>query len=203
MDDRRWRLWGAAIALCAWSGVILQLVRVTIRLGSVIGAVERLSLFFTTISNLAVAIVYSLIALGLVRFRHPLLVAGLALTMLMVGAVFELMLRAHVPMDGLKWLNNLILHDIVPALCVAAYLVRARKGQLRARDPWIMALFPLFYLLYALVRGAIGGVYPYPFLDPVRIGWHGVALYVLGISVIFLAMGHLMVALDRRLARRR
>lgn len=203
MHDRRWRAWSAIIALVAWSGVILQFIRVSIRLGSMAGALGWLSLFFTTISNLTVAIVYSLIALGLVRFRHPLLIAGLALTMLLVGAVFEILLRPHMDLHGLKLLNNAILHDIVPILCVAAWLMLADKGLLRWRDPWIIALFPIAYLLYALVRGAIGGLYPYPFLDPVRIGWAGVLGAVAGISVAFLAIGHLMILLDRTLARRR
>lgn len=203
MSDRHWRLWGLAIALAAWSGLILQFVRVTLRLGSVIDAAEWLLLFFTTISNLSVALIYSAIALGLVRFRHPLLIAGLALTMLLVGAVFEIMLRPHLDLHGIKLINNFILHDLVPGLCVAAWIALAEKGLLRWRDPWIIALFPIAYLLYALARGAIGGTYPYPFLDPVRIGWSGVTGAVCGIAIAFLLIGHAMIALDRFLARRR
>ena len=202
MDDRRWRLWAALIALTASTGIVMQFVRAAVRLGSVIGAVERLSLFFTILSNLSVAIIYGAIALGLGRFRHPRLVAGLALTMLLVGLVFELMLRPHMQMDGWKLVNNAILHDAVPILCVAAWLDLTRKGALRWRDPWLIALFPIAYLVYALTRGAIGGPYPYPFLDPARVGWNGVAGYVLGISIAFLIVGHLMVAFDHWLGRR-
>ena len=203
MSDRHWRLWGLAIALAAWSGLILQFVRVTLRLGSMIDAAEWLLLFFTVISNLSVALIYSAIALGLVRFRHPLLIAGLALTMLLVGAVFEIMLRPHLDLHGIKLFNNFILHDLVPALCVIAWIRLAQKGLLRWRDPWIIAIFPITYLLYALVRGAIGGVYPYPFLDPVRIGWAAVLGAVGGISIAFLVIGHAMIALDHFLGRRR
>jgi hypothetical protein len=201
MDDRRWRLWGALLARCAWSGILIQVVRVTERLGSVVDALARLSLFFTIFSNLAVGIVYGAIALGLVRFRHPLLIAGLALTMLLVCAVFETLIRPYLSLSGLRLVSNTLLHDVVPVLCVAAWLVLARKGLLRPRDPWIIAVFPILYLLYALARGAIGGIYPYPFLDPARIGWRGVSLYVVSISAIFLITGHLLVAFDRFLSR--
>lgn len=203
MGAARWRGWAALIALVAWSGLILQFALVVERVGSVELAVWRLSLFFTIFSNLAVAVIYGAIALGAVRLRHPLLIAGLALTMALVGAVFELMLRPLLHLSGWRLVTNALLHDAVPLLCAAAWLVLAEKGRLRARDPWLIAIFPVAYLGYALVRGGLTGIYPYPFLDGPRIGWGVVSLYVIGLSAAFLVFGHLMVMLDRRLARRR
>lgn len=201
MVERRWRIWASLVAVASWTGILMQFVSVAERTGSWLIALGRLSFFFTIISNLVVAIVYSLIALGQVRFRHPLLIAGLALTMLLVGVVFELLLRRMLHLTGWRILSNSLLHDAVPLLTAGAWLMLAEKGRLRARDPWIIALFPISYLIYALVRGRIQGIYPYPFLDVGRIGWGGVGLYVAAISAAFLICGQFMVWLDHRLAR--
>lgn len=50
------------------------------------------------------------------------------------------------------------------------------------RDP----ILPLLYLIYLLVRGAVVGWYPYPFLNPVAVGGYGVvSAYVIGIVCVF------------------
>jgi hypothetical protein len=202
MTERRWRMWAAAIALCGWSGLILQVVLAALRVHGLAPALWRLSIFFTILSNLTTAIVFTGIALGSVKLRHPLLLAGLAMTMALVGAVFELMLRRIVHPTGWRLVTNALLHDAVPLLTVAAWLFLAEKGRLRSRDPWLIAIFPIVYLGYALVRGATGGFYPYPFIDPGRIGWGGVTAYVITISAVFLLFGQLMVLLDRKLGSR-
>lgn len=202
MSERRWRIWAGVIAACGWSGLILEVVLVFLRVHSLGAALWRMAIFFTILSNLTTAIVFTGIAFGSLKLRHPLMLAGLAMTMALVGAVFELMLRRIVHPTGWRLVTNALLHDAVPLLTVAAWLFLAEKGRLRARDPWLIAIFPIVYLGYALVRGATGGFYPYPFIDPGKIGWAGVTAYVVTISAIFLLCGHLMVILDRRLGRK-
>ncbi|NIJ08854.1 hypothetical protein FHS31_002478 [Sphingomonas vulcanisoli] len=202
MTERKWRAWAAAIATAGWSGLILQVTLSSLRLHSFEQALWWLSIFFTILSNLTVAIVFTLIALGSTRLRHPLVMAGLAMTMALVGAVFELMLRRIIHPTGWRLVTNALLHDAVPLLTIGAWLMLAEKGRLRRRDPWLIAIFPIVYLGYALIRGATGGFYPYPFIDPGRIGWAGVTAYVLAISAAFLIFGHLLVLLDGYLARR-
>ena len=54
-----------------------------------------------------------------------------------------------------------------------------------------------------LVRGAIDGWYPYPFLDPANGGYASVAIYVVGIFVGFLAIGAATMAAGNALRERR
>ena len=44
------------------------------------------------------------------------------------------------------------------------------KGSLRFVDQVVWQSYPLIYLIYTLIRGAIIGAYPYPFLDVARPG---------------------------------
>ena len=201
-SERRWRLLAGLIALCAWAGLGAELILSFAHVHSLTLALWRLALFFTILSNLLVAIVFTGIALGSMRLRHPLLLGGLAMTMALVGSVFELMLRRLLDPHGWRAFSTGLLHDAVPLLTAAAWFFLAEKGRLRARDPWLIALFPIAYLGYALIRGALGGTYPYPFINPDKIGWTGVAAYVVGLSAAFLIFAHLLVKLDGWLARR-
>lgn len=203
LGQYRWRLWTASVAFAAWAGLILQFARVLARLGDPLLTLWRMLIFFTVISNLAVAIAFTLMLLGVQRMRNPRLLAGLALTMMLVGIVFELLLRGlNHHSDMLKVVNESIQHDLVPVLSVAAWIVLAEKGRMKARDPWLIALFPIGYLVYALIRGLLTDVYAYPFINPDKIGWTGVWTYVLAISAVFLLVGHGMVMLDGWLGRR-
>ena len=46
-----------------------------------------------------------------------------------------------------------------------------------------------------------GGKFPYPFMNPVKIGWAGVAAYAVALAAGFLITGHAILWLDRRLGR--
>ena len=76
---------------------------------------------------------------------------------------------------------------------------------LRLADP--RCDFPLLYLAYVLIRGAVVDWYPYPFLNPARVGGYGgVALHALGIAALFVVGGWLLFKLgnwrrDRLAAR--
>ena len=73
---------------------------------------------------------------------------------------------------------------------------------MRRRDPLIWAVFPLAYFPYALARGALEGIYAYPFMDVGQIGWARIGGNALVIGVAFIAVGYVVVWLDGRLARR-
>jgi len=70
----------------------------------------------------------------------------------------------------------------------------------RARLRWSAALwwsaYPLAYLVYALVRGARDGKYPYHFMDVPELGWLQTALNAGGIAVGFILGGFALVWID-------
>jgi hypothetical protein len=61
---------------------------------------------------------------------------------------------------------------------------------------------PLLYLLYALIRGVAGDIYPYPFVDVTKIGWARTVANAAGIALGFLGLSFAFVAFDRLLARK-
>ena len=61
--------------------------------------------------------------------------------------------------------------------------------------------FPVAWLVYTLVRGAVTGFYPYPFLDVDERGYAAVAVACVAIAVLFVALAALAWKVDGRLSR--
>ncbi len=195
------RRFAGLIAIVAWIGMIVQFGTTTAGMGSLTAATWHLLLFFTILTNLGVAAAFTGVALGKPSFGAPVLLGGVTLSILLVGVIYSLLLAGTVVLTGGDKFANVIMHYAVPILTPLFWLAYAPKGGLRARDPLIWATYPLIYLAYALVRGAVEGQYPYGFLDVGKIGWMATAGNATAIAVGFLLAGYLIVWLDRRLAR--
>ncbi|WP_284177140.1 Pr6Pr family membrane protein [Rhabdaerophilum sp. SD176] len=123
--------------------------------------------------------------------------AGLALQIGLVGLVYHLLLSDLWAPAGLHFWADQGVHTAVPLLFVAYWALFAPKAALVWRDSLRWLLYPAGYFVYALVRGAADGWYPYPFLDVGRLGYGPVLANGLGIAVILFAAGLGMVAVSR------
>lgn len=194
------RLIAAVIALAASVGLGLEVAGAIGLLGSPLAALSVLLRYFTITTNLIVALVFT--GLAAARDLHSRIVAGTALAIGLVGIVYHALLSGVVPLSAGGPIANLLLHSITPILAPLYWLAFARKGALRRLDPLLWSLYPLGYLGYALVRGARGGLYAYPFINPARAGPGAVALTCAAIAFAFVAAGYGLVWLDGRMARR-
>jgi hypothetical protein len=191
----------ALIALTALTGLVLQFIAL-LTAHSPLGVLLVMSRFFTITTNLAIALIFSGIAIGGPRFTHPRLLAGLTLSILLVGVVYALLLQGVMISKGLGIPANVLMHKVTPLLVPLYWLGFVRKGDVRRDDPVWWATYPFAYLLYALARGLGGDKYAYPFIDPTQHGWYSVALYVMVIAAGFLVAGYGLFWLDGRLAAR-
>lgn len=197
------RIAATLIALIAWVGLAVQFdasLEINHNVRATLWAMLR---FFTVITNLIVALVFTGIALGVRRAIAPSLLGATTLAILLVGIVYGLLLRGLVELSGGAVLANVLLHQVTPVLVPMYWLAFAPRGRLAPRDPWFWTLLPLAYFLYALTRGAIDGRYPYPFMDVSGIGWARTGLNAVLIAVGFLIGGFALVGFDRRRAGKR
>lgn len=199
MNGRPGRGAAAIIALVAWVGLAAQFGATRASGYSAVETMWILLRFFTILTNLVVAITMTSIAFG--RRGSPSVIGGVTLAILLVGAIDATLLRGMPQLAGAANLADILLHKVTPLAVPAWWLVFASKGQIKARDPWLWALFPLGYFAYALTRGAIDGKYAYSFIDVVRHGWSPVLLTAVLISLGFVAAGLSLLLLDRRLGR--
>lgn len=201
-EGRLSRLAAGLIALVAWIGLGVQF-DASLEINGTVGAtLWGMLRFFTVITNLIVALLFSAIALGRRSAIAPSLLGGTTLAILLVGIVYGLLLRGLVELSGGAVLADVLLHQATPVLVPLYWLAFAARGRLTPRDPWLWTLLPLAYFLYALARGAIDGRYPYPFIDVSEIGWARTALNAVLIAAGFLIGGFALVGFDRRRADR-
>jgi hypothetical protein len=103
--------------------------------------------------------------------------------------------------EGLPWVDN-VLHIWVPVYLTLDWFLLTGLVRGRARLPWARSLvavaaFPVVWVIYTLIRGAVDGYYPYPFLDPQNHGAGSVAIWVAGLTVFILGLGAACIAMTR------
>lgn len=201
VTSKRARMSAALIAIIALVGLAVQFEAVLARQGAIAVAAWSLLRYFTIIANLLIAAVFTGIALGWNGSARPSVVGGATLAIVFVGVIYGLLLNGLLELSGGDEFADLVLHKVVPVLVPIWWLTFTPKGGFNRRDPWLWAILPLIYFGYGLARGALDGVYPYPFMDLAKLGWTRTLAHAVAMAAGFLAAGFAFVWLDGRLAR--
>jgi hypothetical protein len=192
-----------ALALLAWSGVLLQLALSLARGPSVAQGLVAYLGYFTVLTNLLVASALSAVLLRRPAWlARPQVLACAAASIALVGIAYHLLLRHVWDPQGAQWGADMLLHYATPWLYVLWWVLRAPMPVLRWWVPFAWALYPAGYLLYALLRGAWLGSYPYPFIDVAQLGYGGTLVNALGLLLAFLVVAWALVGVKRLMEKR-
>jgi hypothetical protein len=200
------KVFALSLATLAWFSVLLQCylsLQLASQNGKSIGSGLTVFLsYFTVLTNLliCVSLTLSLMASSTSSdkwFTRPSVVAGIATSIAFVGLSYYFLLRHTWNPQGAQLLADVCLHYVVPALYVLYWWFVSSKAALRWTHPLFWSLYPVLYLVYALIRGSIEGSYPYPFIDVAKLGYGRTMLNSLALLFAFLALGLLFVALGR------
>lgn len=160
--------------------------------------------FFTIQSNLLVLVVAATLVVDPRRdgrfWRVLRLDALLGITV--TGLVFDLILIHYVHPSGWQLVATIGFHYIAPWATLLGWLLFGPRPRIdRSTVAWAL-VWPLAWIVYTFVRGALVDWYPYPFLDVAEVGL-GVALrntlFVVAVAAVLLAIFKLI---DRVLAPR-
>ncbi|MGO4595805.1 Pr6Pr family membrane protein [Leifsonia sp. 2TAF2] len=209
----------AVAFLVTLAAVIAQLTTsitsISARGGNVGTLVSNFFSFFTIDSNVLGVIVLGIGAVLLLARRgddpgwYTALRAASVTYLVTTGVVYNLLLRNISLAQGttVGWSNE-VLHVIAPAYLLIDWLFAPGRTPLRLRSVWGIAVFPIVWAVYTLVRAPFaadpvtgkGPRYPYPFLNPATSpnGYLSVAFYVVLIAVVILVAGYGVVWISRR-----
>jgi hypothetical protein len=140
---------------------------------------------------------------GFARLRQAAVIA-----IMVTGIVFSLFLAGKVRFMGWYTIGSFLSHYFSPFMAPVVWLIFSEKGHAHLRHAGFWLAYPLAYVAYALIQGALTGFYPYWFLNPSQprpqgIGsYPGVAAFVAVMSASFVILGLLMVLADRALAKK-
>ncbi|GAA0386136.1 Pr6Pr family membrane protein [Streptomyces luteireticuli] len=194
----------ALVALAALTGVVLDTID-SDDLG-------RLFSYFTVQSNLLLAVASAWSAHRAWTGRPALSprITGAALLYISItGLVFHFVLSNdssgfsmtsdRTPLESVA---NQLLHTVTPLAAAFDWLVLTAPGGFLLRHAWQWLAYPLFYLPFALIRGAFldpgtDGRYPYPFLDVDLHGYAGIATNAVVFGLAFYALALTLTLADR------
>jgi hypothetical protein len=197
------RVYAAVGASLGWFALALQLYLMLVQdPTAMLGVVITYLSFFTILTNILVALVFTAAALrpaaawGQFLLRSSVQ-ASTAVYIAIVGMVYQLLLRHLWNPQGAQWVADVLLHSIIPVGYVLYWWLFAPRDELSWKNAIGWLVFPGVYLVYTLARGAVSGLYPYPFVDVTALGYGGVLARSAGLMLVFLGMGLLIVAIAR------
>lgn len=213
MTNRNNSIWAtiamAAIALTAWLGLGVQFY-VTFTHPNLADISPfhrgvRFFEYFTILTNLIVAVSLTFALLAPISapgrfFARTSVKTAVAVYIALVGIIYNTVLQGLYDFEGAAFVADFITHDLVPLLYVFYWLVFVPKGELSWKMPITWLIYPLVYVPYVLIRGVSTGRYPYPFLDVGDLGYGVVMVNTAILTIVFLVLGEIFVAVDKAIA---
>ncbi|XVS65243.1 Pr6Pr family membrane protein [Actinosynnema sp. CA-299493] len=162
----------------------------------------RLFSYFTIQSNLFVLVVAITLAVNPVRDGRGWRVARLdaLLGITITGLVFALVLAPLVHHVGIAWWVNLGFHQLSPVLAVLGWLLFGPRPRVdRATVARALLIWPVLWIAYTFVHGAVTDWYPYPFLDATELGFGAALRNALLVLVAAAVLAWLAGVVDHKL----
>lgn len=194
-------------ALIAWFAVIAQFVLMMQNLTTSIGeGIIRFFSFFTILTNTLLASFFTskIFKPGFSdSFPHkPGHMTAITVYIFIVGLVYQLILRFTWDPQGMQKLVDEILHSVTPVLAIIFWVLYEQKEKLKYEMilPWLV--YPLFYLIYILIRGSFAHFYPYPFVDVDELGYPAVLKNSFFLTLVFAFVSLFFIWLGRSIGKK-
>ncbi|PWJ60598.1 hypothetical protein CLV98_101783 [Dyadobacter jejuensis] len=194
-----------SIALLAWFAVITQYyLMLENRITDVIETSIRFFSFFTILTNSLVAIFFSYRLITDSKKKKQKAngrLSALTVYILVVGIVYQLVLRPIWDPKGLQKVVDELLHTVIPLLVLLFWYLYEQKHKLTWRliPSWL--IYPCVYLLFILIRGYSGHFYPYPFVNVSELGIQKVLTNSFLLFLFFGFLSLVLIVLGQRLAK--
>lgn len=149
--------------------------------------------FFTILTNILVAGYFTLTVFKPAIVRKPGTLTAVTVYIFMVGAVYQVVLRATWNPEGLQLIVDELLHTVIPVLAIIFWAMYENKKAVTLWQIPKWVVYPLAYLAYILIRGSFSNFYPYPFVNVSEIGMTKTLLNSAVLVLVFFIIAALFV----------
>ena len=199
------RILAVTIAVCSLVAVVIQFdLMMASRAASIPETIVRFFSFFTILTNILVAVCFSFIYLRPIgdktnRWLNVSSQTAIAVYILVVGIIYNIILRSLWAPTGMQKLVDELLHFIMPGLYFFYWLIFIEKQGLKWKQAFVWLLYPLVYLILILIRGAFTttNFYPYPFVDVYNHGYEKVFISCGFILLLFLFLSFIFIGVSK------
>jgi len=195
------------IALMAWAALLMQFYLIILNsVATLTETIIRYFSFFTILTNILVAISFTVMLVAdSDKWKHLFLktsnLTAVTVYILVVGIVYNLVLRWLWQPQGLQKLTDELLHTIIRLAVLIYWFLFVATTSVQWRHVFRWMWYPFIYCLYTLVRGAVVNFYPYPFLDVDQLGYSRVLLNCVFVTIAFFAISLLLVGAGKLLRK--
>ncbi|GEC78271.1 Pr6Pr family membrane protein [Flavobacterium aquatile] len=191
--------------LC-WFTVILQLVLIIInRQASIVETLIRYFTFFTILSNILVAFVFTAESLqsNLLKFfaRSNTQVA-ITVYIFVVGFVYNTILRFIWQPKGWDKVADELLHLVIPIVYILFWYFKFSKQTINYKSIFGWLLFPMIYIIVVMIRGYFSNYYPYPFLNVSDLGFAKVLYNAIYMTLFFVIVSYVFYQINNLKVRK-
>ncbi|MEP7237803.1 MAG: Pr6Pr family membrane protein [Ferruginibacter sp.] len=202
-------LYVAIIAVSGWFALMSQLyLIIQNRVVSVIETIIRYFSFFTIFTNLIVAFCATVLLLKPNSkwgnwFSISATLTAITVYITIVGIVYNVILRFLWQPQGLQYVVDEILHTLIPILFILLWVLYVSKEGLKYKQTLLWLIYPLIYIIYTFIHGAITGYYPYPFVNVTELGYKMVLINTVGLVLAFSLLSLLLIAVAKYMSRKK
>ncbi|MBA2499756.1 MAG: Pr6Pr family membrane protein [Chitinophagaceae bacterium] len=190
-------------AIIVWFAILAQFyLIIENRVAPVPETIIRFFSFFTILTNILVAVYFTMNALGRNQFDKAGKLTAITIYITIVGLVYQLLLRHIWQPTGLQMVVDELLHSVNPLLVLIYWYLFEMKTSIKYKQIFGWMVFPIVYLVYILIRGNFSGFYPYPFINVSEIGISKALVNGLILLLFFYAVSAFFIFLGRILNKR-
>lgn len=161
--------------LLGWFAVVGQLVLIIMnRQADVFETLIRFLSYFTILTYILVALYFTsqIVGLNVLNFlRNNSALLAITTFILIVGLVYQIVLRAIWQPSGFQMLIDELLHSVIPVYVLMYWFLYINRLGIIPLKLLGWLLFPFGYFVLVMIRGYVSNYYPYPFIDVSIIGY--------------------------------
>lgn len=197
----------ALFALIGWFAVITQFVlMVNNRAASVPETIIRFFSFFTILTNILVALYFTVLAVAkkdsVTFVSRPGTLTAIAIYITTVGVVYQVVLRHVWRPTGMQLIVDELLHTIIPVLVIIFWFLYENVKPIKYKQITAWLLYPLLYLGCILIRGSFLSYYPYPFIDVTALGMTKALTNAAVLLIAFIIVSALFIFIGKTFIKR-
>ncbi|WP_294966091.1 Pr6Pr family membrane protein [uncultured Flavobacterium sp.] len=165
-------------------------------------AAVRFFSFFTITTNSIVFICSAILLFGgkstmNAFFRKCTTITAITVYILIVGIVFNLLLRSIAHLTGHHRIVSEIFHAVVPVLFFFYWMFFVSPEKISFKTIWFWLAYPIIYMIYTLFHGFISSFYPYPFIDVTKLGLETALINGVFVLIAFVVLSIILISISK------
>jgi hypothetical protein len=126
-------------------------------------------------------------------FSKATTLTAVTVYIVVVGIVYNLVLRWQWHFTGLQKLVDEMLHLVIPLFVLTYWYFFVSSASIKWKDAFKWMLYPFIYCIYILIRGGVSGFYPYPFMRVNELGYTKVFINCMFVTLAFFLVSMILI----------